>query len=488
MLQKPNSCLFHYFRYSLFILFLSYTGQAQSYRPLHANKDDFAALKELLADNLKTDISALSDPYKNEISFVYQQRYNNLIQQIEKGYFISDPQITSYFNNIFNKIIQANPDLKKNRPKLLISRYTWPNASCLGEGTIILNIDLVRRLENPGQLAFVLSHELAHLNLNHVNNAIASNVAILNSKETKKKIKKASKSEYSRNAKITDVLKDVVYEDRRHGREHEKEADSLAAHYMHNSNYNLYDAIRTLEILDSVDSEKYYHNIDLAQVFQSTEYPFDTQWTAAEQSLSFGFETTSYLNADSLKTHPNCSKRITWFKQEIQQLNLESDNPIHDQKAITEFNQIANISDFEVIESEYLFKNYGQCLYRTLLMLNKFPKSAYLHSIVGKCFYEIYQAQKKHELTTSVDLPSHIYDEEYNKVLRFIHNLRLSEIAQIGYYYMQKHAENHLQNEEFLYALILTSQTASKSEEIPALKKKYKDQFSDGKYISIINK
>jgi hypothetical protein len=160
---------------------------------------------------------------------------------------------------------------------------------------------------------------------------------------------------------------------------------------------------------------------------------------------------------------------------------------VSDTEGNSQFEQIVNICDFEVIESQYHFKRYGNCLYLALSMLNQVPESAYLHSMVGKCLYQIYRAQKNHELTTYVALPSPYYNEEYNKVLNFIHNLRLSEIAGVGYGYLQNHAESYKHDQEFLYAFILSCEMANKTEELALLKKQYQDQFSNGKYISIIN-
>lgn len=482
---NPYKYLFWHTVIILLIIFPFHKVASQIfYHPLHSETVDFAQIKETLSEKLKSDLASLSS-YKKDISDIYRQRHDNLIHRINEGHFISDKQVNSYFNEIFNEIINANPDIKKSTTRLLISRNIWPNASCLGEGTIILNIGLVRRLKHPGQLAFILSHELAHHSLNHVNTAIAQTVATLNAKD--KKLKKAAKSKYGSKTKVAEILKEVIYKGRMHGREHEKEADSLAIHYLHNTHFGLHHGIRSLEILDIVDSEKYYDNISLKTTFHSSRYPFKNKWLATEKGLSFGFDNTTQLNLDSLKSHPDCQKRIGWVKQEIEKLNIEKNEYITENTRSSQFKNIVTTCDFEIIESEYLFKKYGNCLYLTLLMLNKFPKSPYLHSMVGKCLYRIYQAQKKHELTTYVDLPSPYYKEQYNKVLNFIHNLRLSEIARVSYEYMQKHAESYMKNEEFLYVLILSCQMTNKTDEIAHLKRKYQDQFTNGKYISIIN-
>ncbi|MEK6477897.1 M48 family metalloprotease [Catalinimonas sp. 4WD22] len=474
------------------LAFNSHFAQAQkSYQPLDTESSDFSELKNSLFENLNNDVASLQGPYKEEIAAVYQQRYDDLIYQIDEGHFIADANFTSYFNEIFDKIIQANPDLQNLNPRLLISRYTWPNASCLGEGTLLLNIGLIRKLEHPDQLAFVLCHELAHYSLDHVNIAIAESIKALNTRETQKKLKKAQKRKFRNTTAVAEVLKEIAYKGRRHSRKHEKAADSLALSYFYHTKYDLNQAIRTLEILDSTDVENPVNGISLEQVFQSSEYPFNHQWLALEESLSFGVGSTPnsvyHLHEDSLKTHPDCQKRIDWLQQEKNK-QIYTDNEYSVENPEDEhFDKLLAVCELEIISSEYKFQQYGRCLYLTLNALQKYPNQAYLHSMIGKCLYQIYQAQEKHVLASHVDLPSPKYTEEYNKVLNFIHHLRLSELAQVGYYYMKKHSRNHQENEDFLHAQILSCELMHKTDEISLLREKYQSLFINGKYTSEIN-
>ncbi|WPP53732.1 M48 family metalloprotease [Catalinimonas niigatensis] len=354
-----------------------------------------------------------------------------------------------------------------------------------------MNVGLIRKFEHPDQLAFVFCHELAHYKLDHVNIAIAERIKSLNTKETQEKLKNAQKRKFRSTTAVAEVLKEITYEGRRHSRRHEKEADSLALSYFYNTRYDLNQAIRTLEILDSIDVEKNDYPISLEQVFQSPEYPFDHQWLAKEESLSFGFggiaSSVYQLHEDSLKTHPDCQKRIAWLLQEKNKWQYVGNKHPVEIPESKRFDTLLAICELEVIASEYKFQKYGKCLFLILNALRKYPNHAYLHSMIGKCLYQIYQAQEKHELASHVDLPSPKHTEEYNKVLNFIQNLRLSELAQVAYYYMKKHSGSHQENEEFLYALILSCEMMHKTDEIALLREKYHSLFINGKYASEIN-
>jgi predicted Zn-dependent protease len=69
--------------------------------------------------------------------------------------------LNPYVQRVFDHIRQANPQLPP--VQLVLSRNPEPNAHAVGNSTVMLNVGLLGRLENESQLAYILCHELAHV-------------------------------------------------------------------------------------------------------------------------------------------------------------------------------------------------------------------------------------------------------------------------------------------------------------------------------------
>lgn len=475
---------------ALFFLNLStYLVYAQqSYKPLESDNNDLIAksIDDIISQNEQL-LSKLSKDQKKTLGKAYSSRASAVIKNLEDSLFYANNDLNQYINTILGHITAKNPSIPSKELRLYVSRAALPNAYCVGEGTIVINIGLLSRLKNESQLAFVISHEIAHYTLNHVDNSLKKKVRILYSEATKEELKKISKSEFGQVAKAQELLRGIIYEDNRHSRLYESEADSLAMVYLSNTRYNLSEAYNCLAIIDTVDQPKYLYDIEVDKVFNSEGHPFDSTWLIQESSfIKSKSEENLDWEYDSLKTHPDCKKRIAYLKQRFSNISQEDKtNFLQDKKL---FSQIVYKSDFEKVENYYLKGNYGKALYTAFQLLNIYPNNAYLHSMVGKNMYKIYIAQKNHVLGKSVALPSQAYIKSYNDILIFIYNLRLRDIKKIAHSYMSEKSEFYGDDEEFLYAQILTSSLIKDNEaELESLTKKYSRLFPDGKYLKSIN-
>jgi hypothetical protein len=183
---------------------------------------------------------------------------------------------------------------------------------------------------------------------------------------------------------------------------------------------------------------------------------------------------------DSLKTHPDCKRRIQVLSPRVQQYQNQTSKTFVVDEA--EFNKIKNAFDYEMLNYEFESKEVSLCLYHTLQMLHFNTDDPYLMGIVGKCLNKIYTAQLNHELGKIVDLPSPSFDEQYNALLRVIQNLHVQEIAAIAYYYLEQHKEVGKQSEEYLAALITSKENFGKPDEKREWINFYESNFSNRKY------
>lgn len=309
----------------------------------------------------------------------------------------------------------------------------------MGEGTILFNISLFNRLKNESQAAFVLCHELSHYFLNHSNQNIDRYVNTLYSDEMQRELKSISKQEYGKNAKLQGLTKGLLFRSRRHGREYEKAADSMAIVLMKNTQFDVKEALTCLALLDSVDSDKYKYPLSLEKRFSFPGYPFKKSWLEKEESLSFTEEVEDEKTIDSLRTHPDCTQRISYLKPIIATLQQNQAKLFITNEE--NFNRYKSNFDLEIIQWCYNSKRVGRALFYTLQMLEAQPDQPYLHLMVVKCLNKLYEAQKNHHFGNYVDLPGKDKNAEYDQLLQFLQNLRLKDIATLSFKYLEMYNE-----------------------------------------------
>jgi Zn-dependent protease with chaperone function len=469
----------------IFTVYLS-PAFAQSFSDYEAIQNN-EAKEKLLVDAIKNqydkDIASVTGPHKKYIIDLYKERLEFLKLKFSFNEIITSDKATAYLGSLVNEILKNNPDLNTQSLRILFSRAPWPNAGSLGEGTILFNIGLFNRLNNESQAVFVLCHELAHYYLNHSNNNIQQYVNTIYSDDFQKQLKKIQKSEYLQGSQLDKLTMGLMFKSRRHNREFEQSADSMALELMKNTSADIREALTGLALLDSVDKDKYDTDLDLQKHFNFIGYPFQNRWLEQEDFLVINNEKEEKEKTkivDSLKTHPDCKVRIGRITENVNKYYKPNTSKfIVNEKEFLEFKETF---DFEIIEYCYKAGHLSLCMYYALEMLHFYPDNAYLHAIIGKCFNNFYTYQKNHQLGNFVDLPNPKFENRYNMLLNFIQNLRLQDIAALSYYFLHQDANRFATNEDFLYALIISKENFNKQEEKKHWLSIYKTNFPNGKY------
>lgn len=463
------------------------TAFCQNLTYYHSPEDDVGKYKEWVnatEKRYKADVSTLAGKNKKYLEQLFKERYERIKKMYDQKEIVTESVANGYLQALLHEIVKSNQVIGSLEARVAFSRTWWPNASSMGEGTILFNIGLFYKLRNESQAAFVLCHELAHLYLNHSNNAINNYVNTVYSDEFQNELKKINKSAYQKNHQLETLVKSIAFGNRRHSREHEVEADSLAVEWLKNTSFDVRESLSCLNLLDSIDGDKYDIAPPLDRVFNFQQYPFQVRWTKEEKSLfsslAANSETESKKEQDSLKTHPACSMRIVKLKNRVQQYYKSGSRVF----AINEkqFRQLQLDFDYEIIDFCYRTDNIARSLYYTLQMLETQPANAYLITNTGRCINKLYTAQKNHTLSQVTDMPSPYYDKNYNTLLEFIQRVRLNDLGAFSYYFLQQQQSNLLTNEDFLAALIESKANFNKPEEKQLLIETYKKQFPSGKY------
>jgi Zn-dependent protease with chaperone function len=440
------------FYFTFLIYFIAFPVYSQSYQTYVPVKNDslyLAGIKKEIKQKYLKDSASITGENKKYIIELYHQRFNSLNERFTVNEFISTPEINNYLTSLVNEILKVNPELKTLGTRFLFSKAYWPNAYSTGEGTIVINIGLFTKLDNESQLVFALCHELSHLYLNHSNKAIDYYINTLYSDEFQAKLKALKKKEFEKNKELDKLEKGVVFTGRRHGRQHESEADSMALVFMKNTHFDVSASIGLLKILDNIDKDTYNTEEGLRTVFNSPDFPFQNKWIKQEEAF-FGVTKESDLadkETDSLKTHPDCKLRITRLNPIIEKLKIETG--IKNKVNQLYYDSLKKLFSFEIVEYCFKMDDISRCLYQAMELYKQYPEDAYLTTMIGKCFNAMYTNQKNHTLYQIVTLPSALGEKNYNTLLEFIQHIKLQEIAGIGYFFLKQHEARFTTDKDF---------------------------------------
>jgi hypothetical protein len=424
---------------SVLFLFWSFTGSSQQ-QPFIPTPEDSVMLNTLLQkckQQYQSQIDLLPSLYKKDLVAVYQQRWDNIRHCFDSKEVYTNTSAQDYLNRLVAVIRKNNPNLSANF-NCYFSRSAVPNAAYIGEGIILFNMGLFERLDNEGQAVFVLCHEISHFLLHHSENSIRQYVATINSEEVQAELHKIKNSEYRKREQLQRLVKGLTFDSRRHSRDHEAQADSMAVELMRNTPFSLSSAISAMALLNNIDNDSSNIGVILPSMFNAREYPFRKKWLTQDDGLLGGHAHIAKEEmADSLKTHPDCEKRILLLTK----LTKDWRQPVTSLFVVdsTTFYSLRNSFHYETIEYAYVSENYTESLFLSIKLLQTKPSDMYLVAQVGKLLNAIYAAQRAHTLSKIADLPSPDYAPNYDLLLQFIQNLYLEDIVAINYYYLKQY-------------------------------------------------
>jgi Zn-dependent protease with chaperone function len=395
--------------------------------------DQSVKKKELL---LSSVVKENAKDYKN----IYEEQFKEITELWKGSRPVTSPDAHAYLQAIVQKVIAANPELKGTDARVVFSRDWWPNAVSMGDGTIAINAGLVIYLNNEAELVFILCHELAHYYLQHTPKAIKKYVETINGAAFQNELKRLSKTEFGVNSQLGKLTQSFMFNSRRHNREKETEADRYAFIFMKNTGYTI-NAIKTcLELLDKVDDSLLYKPVVLTHVLNFNDYPFKKKWIQAESSIFSSISDDNSLadrkEKDSLKTHPDCAKRISLLQDSIAKTVTEGKEFLIDEKI---FIRLKKGFFIEMTDQCYNAGNLSRNLYYSLILLQGEPDNVWATYSVVRCFNRLYDKQKNHKLGLAVDTENKGYTEDYNLLLRMLSRLKLDEIAGLNYNFCRQY-------------------------------------------------
>lgn len=398
-----------------------------------------------------------------------------LVQLVEKEAFIKDETLQSFIENTFTRIIETN--IVTNPPRyILISKNPEVNAFYSYLNVIVINVGLLARFNSEAELAFVIAHELAHGELNHIRRKIhkQSQTATM----AKKEIKKFKKGDIS--SQGIDILQNIAYENGNFSRKMEIEADSLGYIYLLNANFNPSGALKTISLLDSAAFPKYPLGYRLLQPFHSKHYPIKAEWLKNKPSgLTKKPEFTLFYKTDSLNSHPEYLERAARFNALTDQKTYVTQKKVNELAA-----KAIKLAEFEAIESSYFMRKLDRCIYYALQLKARYPNNNYPISMITKAFLRLYEVKSYGKFPIYVSTYTGHYKGELKKVNHFLSNLQAEEMLEIAYHFLGSSRNFDDNHQEHYFLLWRLAKITNRAEVQTKITSAYQKKFPSGDFIN----
>ena len=324
--------------------------------------EDFFRYKDI--SQIKYDELDIVKSRREKKLFDNFQIENNdyLYRLLHSGFILYSGPIFEYVNQVADKVLSNDKSLRGN-VKIYICLSGAVNAFALNSGNIFINIGLIAHLENEAQLAYILTHEIAHYQRKHSFNRY-------------KEYDKIDK--HAKELKISDE-DDLEFYINHYSREKESEADLLGYEIYKTSGYKKVEAIHALDQLNF--AEYPFENRVITKSFFEENYlkiPKSYFPDTASQIVIDEFED------DSLYTHPSTGKRKLSLAKIID-TNDNSGKEFIVSKI--EFERVRRECRFELSRVYIFDRDYIASLYNTFLLMQPDSNSLYLNNCLIKSLF-----------------------------------------------------------------------------------------------------
>ncbi len=436
----------------LFVLFL---GQNDAYSQLE--KDYFPILQtgEIpyeYIQKLKGDIKL---KYKNNprLSKLERNQFEeatkySLSQVFQKGDIYFNDPMTEYVRKVGSQLLYGT-DLSIDI-RFFVSRYTTRNATSWQDGTIIINIGLLSKLENEAQLAFAMAHEVSHFIQQHPYKQYADFV-------------KKQETTSSTKAFIYHYNKTLSYE---------LEADSIAIKLLKKANYDYEEGIKVLKIIRGEDQKPSPNFPD---------YLSSDKFTIEEEKLCKAIQYYDYIEKPKNRSiKPTDARQVKLLRL----LNSTTPNPNLKQFILSRrlFDKINQIAKFEVVEQSFNDLQHLQSTYETLQLLEIFPENKYLHIKAAENIFEIQSYSELGLLATLFDKQRKTKDNGFANFCCFINKLTKVDLKKMALGFIQKKYQLNPSDERMLIIMAKTLEAGYGIDNAKSYYRRYVISFPDGEH------
>lgn len=357
----------------LFAFTLSAQHDFNNFKNLKAEGDIPSDFTDNTFSKISEDLTNKNGNLKGNQEKVFLEGIHYAINDLlHSGMVVYGDEVSTYVTAVANKLLSKNEDLR-NKLRFYTIKSNETNAFSTYQGIIFVTTGLISQLTNEAQLAYVLSHEIAHYTQEHVVQTFDLN---------------------TRNKKNVDKISTLS----KFSKENEFEADKLGIKMYYDAGYSKEELISTFDVLlysylpfEEIEFPKTYLNSDLMTIPESfypkTSYPIK----AVEDS------------DDSKSSHPNIKKRKEAVQNELENYKEAWGKVIY-HFGEERFKNIRTTCRFESIRTDIVDAQFDDALYSIFILEKDYPNSIYLKRMKAKAWLGV--AQYKSEGDLSKKLPS----------------------------------------------------------------------------------
>lgn len=276
-------------------LFKQTYSQTYTHLPIRSNAPIPSEILESFSERAVSDIKKIdkSDKKitKKDKSYFYYQSNFHIDELLRSGKVVFNNDLYFYLNQVASNIIEKSIPELKGTVKVFPVKSPVVNAYATDKGIIFINTALLAYLQNEAQLAFVISHEIAHVIKRHNVNFYVTSRQI--------------DREKNKFTSLSDEDARVV-EKNSFSREQEIEADDAGFEIFSKTGYRISEAAAALEILRFSDLTYQYALPFEKSFFEMAYFKFPDIFF--KDDIKPAYEDTSL--SEEYKTHPSIQNRI----------------------------------------------------------------------------------------------------------------------------------------------------------------------------------
>lgn len=398
--------------------------QAQNYNQYESLKNEGAIPDEFIMTSTKKYQASLGElsndknkkTAKDKKAFLLESNFE-IDDLLHSGLVLFNDPITIYLNEVAQKLATTNEKLKNVRVYAL--RSTAVNAFATDRGNVFVSLGLLAQLEDEAQLAFILSHELTHVEEGH-------NIQLfLKNKEISRKLERSK------------VLRETTYDEssltkHNYSKELETEADDKGfqrlvqqTKYSTKTLQTVFDVLKYSYLpFDEVVFEKSFFE-DVNYVLPKSYY--------LDKVVAINGEDEA--DDDSQSSHPNIAKRRAAFQTAVKNVD-ETGRSIY---LVSEerFKNLRQVARYELCMI-YLHNDHCRnAIYASHILLKANPESIYLKKIIAKALYILAKYRNQDGYESNEDSYKRA-EGEFQRVAHLIYILPAKDLSILALRYNYK--------------------------------------------------
>ncbi len=354
--------------------------------------------------NIKQELAAKDLNRRQNRQFYMPSNYELTALFLSGDIYFNDT-LTAYVRKVAKNLLRYNNLPLSYADKIYIGKYTVANATTWRDGTILVNLGFLVKLESEGQLAFVLAHEIAHYHAQHH----------LQQFTRKYQTNKRWRNPLLQKTKHT-ALFTAAY-----AQSHELAADSLGALWLEKAGYEGHEVLGLLKLLPTIDDDANKLKLSAYELLQYTLSDSLSLLCTINDLSQRDITSQRGLtkpNSAILQNHPAIEDRIA--SMTVLLLNKHQDiilNKLDTVKAKATFSYATTVASFEMLKVWLANAQYGRCLYESALLLQRYPNNVFIHEMLVQSAYWLVYYKQMNSLESVLEEIGAFEEQQYGLFL-----------------------------------------------------------------------